>query len=172
MIKMNEVSESLIGIYCGSPLSGYPAINNKIENNTITEVIIDGIQVYEYASNNLINGNTISDMNCYFNFGGWAIHLEGSDCNNNVLKNNTCVNNDIPASFPDCGIILLGGTSNNTIGPNNTCNYNDFGILLDAGTMYNHVFNNTALDNSAFDIFNLGTDNTFKNNTAENTLGL
>ena len=66
---------------------------------------------------------------------------------------------------------MIGGGSNNTIGPNNICNYNTYGVWLDEGSTENYVFNNTALYNTEWDIYNLGTGNTFKNNKAENTFG-
>ena len=150
--------------------------NNKIIKNTITEVLWVGISVGGYTANNLIKGNEINvdtwpDMDWYIA----AIELynvgEESGCNNNIVQNNQCNTNYPPGYTESYGIFLAGGVLNNTIGPNNVCNYNGYGIYLDENTIGNHVFNNTALYNTEWDIYNLGTGNTFKNNEAEKTYG-
>ena len=46
------------------------------------------------------------------------------------------------------------------------------GIILYQETSNNHTFNNTAMNNTVFDIANFGTNNTFKINKAENTIGV
>ena len=172
LIQKNHVSQFIEGIVLsGWGVPGSSCSNNKIINNTITEVAY-GIELYRNSANNMINGNNITAYS--ENYGGAvAIVLWGYEelePYNNIIKNNQC-NYNIPSNIPAFGIWMIGGGSNNTIGPNNICNYNEWGIYLDDGATDNHVFNNTALYNTEWDIYNLGTGNTFKNNKAENTFG-
>ena len=172
LIQKNHVSQFVEGIVLsGWGVPGSLCSNNKIINNTITDVGI-GIELFANSANNMINGNKINGYRD--NWGvAIAIVLEGYaelEPNNNIIKNNQC-NYNIPSNIPAFGIWMRFGGSNNTIGPNNVCNYHEWGIYLDDGATDNHVFNNTALYNTEWDIYNLGTGNTFKNNKAENTFG-
>lgn len=176
-IQKNHVSQFVEGIVVGSLIPGSQCSNNTIINNTITEVSY-GIELAGNSANNMINGNKINAGNEKY---GVAVAIvlwgyEELEPYNNIIKNNQC-NYIFPGDIPSFGIWLdKGGSnnnsgSNNTIGPNNVCNYNDWGIYLDEGATDNYVFNNTALYNTDWDIYNLGTGNTFKNNKAEKTFG-
>lgn len=137
--------------------------NNMILENTLTGLNYSSpIHIQGRCSYNSIQNNTITDCTNTVNAGIMFI-LEGTD--NNNVRNNHVSNLTTP------GIWLTAG-SNNTIGPNNTSNENAWGFYFSAPTSHNNVFNNTALDNTACDIVNLGTNNTFSRNTANCTEGL
>jgi hypothetical protein len=152
--------------------------NNTISNNTITGIIGDIDVLYpgsgiflRNADNTRVQGNNIDTTN------GWGIRLTadyGQSCDDNIVKNNSVKNTlyDGIGSYFD-GNGTIGINSNNTIGPNNESNYNGYsGIHLDEYSHNNHVFNNTAMNNSSCDIINEGTDNTFKNNFSDCTIGV
>ncbi|MBT8313727.1 MAG: right-handed parallel beta-helix repeat-containing protein [Maribacter sp.] len=153
--------------------------NNSILNNTISDIVGTwypgyGIVVRGNSDYNKVNGNNINTTN------GWGISiwsLPQSDNPNwpttmdentdyNIVKNNSVKN-----VLYD-GIEIYFGGSNNTIGPNNESNNNGVGIHLWEYSNNNHVFNNTARDNSLCDIVNEGANNTFKNNSSDCTIGV
>jgi parallel beta-helix repeat protein len=142
--------------------------NNTISGNTVTGITgASGIGLQGDSDNCLISNNSVTDCSMTANA---AIMVYGKIndkvAENNVIKNNVVKNNTYP------GIWLYSGAGN-TVGPNNTVNENDlYGIYLSWDADGNHIFNNTALNNTPCDIsdFSTGT-NTFSNNTADCTEG-
>ena len=169
-IKHNHVSGFEWGILSGNWLGdGYTSNYNMILNNTITGITgLSCIGLQGDSDYNMIIGNTVTSNPIWWNAGIMLNSWPGTDeCDNNIVKNNIVSANGFN------GIWVDDGGSNNTIGPNNTANSNaETGIMLDMFSSNNHVFNNTAVDNTICDIVDEGgTDNTYKNNTAECTSG-
>lgn len=175
-ITKNTVSDGDIdyGIYIDAWFEGgMSCVNNKILNNTVIGINAQwapgswgtGIQLRGDCDNNIVQGNEV--YSCLYGISLWLSYADYERCDHNIVKNN--ISNDNVYSGIEIG---LGG-SNNTIGPNNTANNNgDYGIIFWDETIENHTFNNTALNNTFFDIVNLGTDNSFKKNIAGSTYGV
>ena len=181
-IVQNDVSGPMdVGIMLNSfTFGGTPSNNNKIANNTVSGMSDrvqegQGIWLYGNCDNNKIQGNTVSAF-----YGIYLLSWDSEgvlyNTDDNVLKNNTLKNNQIDGVF----VALAAdhapphiGPANNTIGPNNELNDNGrFGMFLSGASNQTHVFNNTALNNSTLDILNFSPTNTFKKNTANNTVGV
>ncbi|MEJ2595252.1 MAG: right-handed parallel beta-helix repeat-containing protein [bacterium] len=171
-IKNNQVSNVYWGILCATYLDdGFTSNNNMILNNTVTGITgLTCVGLQFNSDYNVINGNYVVENPIWNNAGimlnSWP---EGDNsCDHNIVKNNVVNENGFR------GIWLDDGGHYNTVGPNNTANANALtGIMLDMYSSNNHVFNNTALENLECDIVDEGgTDNTYKNNTAECTSGL
>ena len=152
IVKKNHTSAASTGIYLieanGNSIVGNSAAAGQAESITIQD-----------SDNNQTSGNQCNAQT----FGG--ISLLGNS-NDNEIKHNGCSNNGT------AGISVSNNAHDNTIGPGNTANHNLFGITLDNSTSSNVVKQNTFLDNSAWDILNGGTGNTFLKNKAEKTSGI
>lgn len=145
-----------------------------VQNNVCrTTFPFDGILLYYYA-----NGNTITKNTCTGNSEGINLvfsdnnEVSFNDCstnrqsginvggsNGNKFKNNTCNRNGT-------GLTVNPNSINNSFGPGNTANFNNaYGIILSSGADNNTVKKNDFHCNTLGDILDLGTGNTFIENS-------
>lgn len=153
-------------IVIASPPISFKSEKFLIAHNTITGIASSGIDMQGDVDHSMIRNNIITRKTEESNA---AITLftileyvymgiEGSP-DHNVIRNNILTNHI------GNGIALIDGGEYNKIGPDNVVKYNTgFGLWLDLGSQYNHVFNNTLLHNDYGDVYDSGRNNTFENN--------
>jgi parallel beta-helix repeat protein len=169
-ISHNTISGSEWGIVLATN-TGLPGdalcSKNLVAHNTVTAITASSpIHLQGNSDYNLVHDNTVTlknNLNPAFAINAGIMIITapaGFTCDYNTVRNNVVTDNISP------GIWLTDGASNNMIGPDNIFSSNTFwGVYFAPGTLDNHLFNNTALNNLACDITNLGTGNTAVNNT-------
>src|ERR1051326_1725862 len=145
-VKNTEVKNAKFqGINIG-PNAGSLQVTNSVLHDIGTTSLTHGI--YVAGSNNTIEKTTI------YNIASYGIHIynayAGSSANNNIVRKNRIYNVALDNPGVASGILLSSGTNN--LAYDNIVYSNPIGIRAYDGAINNQIYNNTAYNNSNYNI--------------------